>query len=321
MSLSEDYKPHAIEFEKKTHYPYIDSTGNPTIGIGHKLGTFNIGSMTAAKEKVKNNLENLTNPQGRILDNNDYQYLLREKSVISVKNEMLRLTFYKVKGTATTPNRKGYFVVTIAENHYYEIPDNFNTAVVEESLKYLLEASIKFQVIKDKNSDYKGIYAENYFSSNQDPLPSISNPLATGPNNIAIKEKTVNELYEKDANEKINQLKIYFATEHYTETLPNIQIGGKKFSDWYEKKFNKKPQPETWTTFVDFPNNVQLALLDMSYNMGASGLIKKFPTFCQLVREKQWEKIIKDKEYSRLGVSSVRNNNVKNWFENPEHNV
>lgn len=55
----------------------------------------------------------------------------------------------------------------------------------------------------------------------------------------------------------------------------------------------------------EFPPNVQLALLDMVYNLGPTNLVKKFPNFCKAIRERRWMDAAK--ESRRGAISPARN--------------
>lgn len=66
-------------------------------------------------------------------------------------------------------------------------------------------------------------------------------------------------------------------------------------------------------TFDDLHENVQLALFDMIFNLGRSGLKKKFPTFNQAIKDENWSKAAT--ESNRPDVGKSRNTYVKRLFE------
>jgi len=65
--------------------------------------------------------------------------------------------------------------------------------------------------------------------------------------------------------------------------------------------------------FDDFPENVQLALFDMIFNLGYKGLKTKFPSFNRAIKAEDWRKAAK--ECNRPDVSVTRNNYVKKLFK------
>lgn len=73
--------------------------------------------------------------------------------------------------------------------------------------------------------------------------------------------------------------------------------------------------------FDGYPFSVQIALLDMSYNMGAKKLLDTpaieggFEQFTKLVKGQQWEEIVKTNHYFRRQVSKDRNKFVKEQFK------
>jgi len=64
--------------------------------------------------------------------------------------------------------------------------------------------------------------------------------------------------------------------------------------------------------FDDFPENAQLALFDMIFNLGFSGLKTKFPNLNRAIKTEDWKKAAK--ECNRPDVSAIRNNYVKKLF-------
>jgi GH24 family phage-related lysozyme (muramidase) len=62
--------------------------------------------------------------------------------------------------------------------------------------------------------------------------------------------------------------------------------------------------------FGNYPQAVQIALWDMSYNLGVGGLKRKFPKFCQAIRDEDWE--VAAAESHREGIADERNEFVFN---------
>jgi GH24 family phage-related lysozyme (muramidase) len=57
--------------------------------------------------------------------------------------------------------------------------------------------------------------------------------------------------------------------------------------------------------YPDFPDEAQEALLDMAFNLGISGLFKKFPTMIRAAKRRDWK--VCAKECNRRGIGEDRN--------------
>ncbi len=65
--------------------------------------------------------------------------------------------------------------------------------------------------------------------------------------------------------------------------------------------------------FDNLPKNVQMALFDMIFNIGASELAKGFPKFNKALKGKDWKKAAT--ESNRPQINDARNNYVKNLLK------
>jgi len=65
--------------------------------------------------------------------------------------------------------------------------------------------------------------------------------------------------------------------------------------------------------FEQFPDPAQNALLDMAFNLGVSGLVKKFPKLIQASNQQDWQTCAA--ECKRRGISDQRNQETKSLFE------
>jgi GH24 family phage-related lysozyme (muramidase) len=83
-------------------------------------------------------------------------------------------------------------------------------------------------------------------------------------------------------------------TEKDIDTLLDTRI------DEFERRLNKD-----FSNYENCPGAVQLGLLDMAFNLGNSGLVNKFPTFCKAVKAEDWEACAR--ECKRRGISDDRN--------------
>jgi len=69
----------------------------------------------------------------------------------------------------------------------------------------------------------------------------------------------------------------------------------------------------SFTDYSNYPSEAKLALMDMAFNLGNSGLIHKFPTFTRAARAQDWQTCAQ--ECQRSGISQVRNDETKNLFD------
>jgi hypothetical protein len=71
--------------------------------------------------------------------------------------------------------------------------------------------------------------------------------------------------------------------------------------------------PIYFTDFDTYPVSAKMGLLDMTYTLGAKKLRKRFKVFVPAARRRDWK--LAAKESSRSTVSALRNNTVRQWFE------
>ena len=64
-----------------------------------------------------------------------------------------------------------------------------------------------------------------------------------------------------------------------------------------------------WNTY---PEPVQVALVDMAFNLGVPGLVKKFPSFVAAVKSRDWAGA--SRECRRRGISEARNAETERLF-------
>lgn len=106
-------------------------------------------------------------------------------------------------------------------------------------------------------------------------------------------------------------------TSYYAENtrlyLPDSDIINLFTFRIHDKIFNlRKSLPE----YDKFPKDVQDVLIDMSFNLGISGLIMKFPKFIELLRKRNYSGAAN--ECHREGISEARNNWAYNTLINIE---
>lgn len=64
--------------------------------------------------------------------------------------------------------------------------------------------------------------------------------------------------------------------------------------------------------FDDYPLLVQYALMDMAFNLGTTGLVQKFPKFCEAIRQRDWAEAANQSK--RRGISDKRNAQIVGWL-------
>jgi len=94
----------------------------------------------------------------------------------------------------------------------------------------------------------------------------------------------------------------------------DIQLNHHIDNFYKELKTIYKKDNGYFDNFDNFDPNVQLALFDMIFNLGATKLVKSFPTFNSHIKSGDFEKA--SKECHRLGISDKRNNYVEDLLKN-----
>ena len=90
-------------------------------------------------------------------------------------------------------------------------------------------------------------------------------------------------------------------TDDYIDKLLEIRLG----------KFEKQLRID-FPDYDQYPEKARMGLLDMAFNLGNNGLIKKFPTFSKGAREQDW--LACAAECKRQGISDTRNQEVASLF-------
>jgi len=128
----------------------------------------------------------------------------------------------------------------------------------------------------------------------------------------ATKKKATGSEIEADFNSVKKQSKGRIASSYKNHTkldLPATAID--KLLDARIAEFTTLLRAK-FVKFSSFPVPAQLALLDMAFNLGVTGLMTKFPNMRKAVEAKNWATAAK--ESNRPQVSKGRNDLVKKWF-------
>ena len=64
--------------------------------------------------------------------------------------------------------------------------------------------------------------------------------------------------------------------------------------------------------FTHYPAQAKMAIVDMAYNLGVQGLVRKFPTLCRAIQSKNWS--LCAQECRRKQISQARNDWTKQQF-------
>lgn len=91
-------------------------------------------------------------------------------------------------------------------------------------------------------------------------------------------------------------------TDEYIDQLLDKRID--EFETGLQKDFDN---------YESYPDAVRLGLMDMAFNLGNSGLIRKFPTFTLAAKEEKWD--VCATECKRRGISDERNRETRELFE------
>ncbi len=68
-----------------------------------------------------------------------------------------------------------------------------------------------------------------------------------------------------------------------------------------------------FSEYDSYPEDAQLGVLDMAFNLGTNGLVTKFPTFTKAARAQDWATCAN--QCHRQGIGEVRNEVTKALFE------
>lgn len=93
--------------------------------------------------------------------------------------------------------------------------------------------------------------------------------------------------------------------------LPGSQIDNLLTCDLTNVEQGLQAQPK-FDGYDNYPAKAQAGLIDMAFNLGLSGLLHKFPRFCQAVHDQNWNGAAA--ECHRNGISEARNSEVKQLF-------
>lgn len=89
-------------------------------------------------------------------------------------------------------------------------------------------------------------------------------------------------------------------------------------TDEHIESFEKELK-NLYSGFDNLPEEVQLGLFDMIFNLGATTLGDKFPSFNKAIKEKDWTKAAK--ESNRPDVNAERNKYVRDLFDKAAENA
>lgn len=92
-------------------------------------------------------------------------------------------------------------------------------------------------------------------------------------------------------------------------TLPHAEIDSllMQHLTFFDNQLNQQ-----FATYTAFPDPAKLGLLDMIYNLGATGLFKGYPTFMEYVQKQDWANAAT--QCHRNGPAPARNDWTKQQF-------
>lgn len=329
--LIDDFYNHLPSIEGKHPYMYLDSEGYLTIGLGILLCKFDSSKTKELVKKLSESKEDLTLDKAFELKSEIIDPLYQESTISKALEEVQKLPFQIAFGERVkNPKTKRSSLKVDPQTSV--IPTAKKSRLIKNAFDELFRKSIILKAQKAKAHKKKekfGAYiAQSYFTcikkndlgtvlmecDGPTLIEILTDPTRTTSsftnflkacevsyknresNFLVIPESKIKSLAENMIKEKIKQLQHYFPKK---AALPG-----------------KSGDPG----FDGYPASVQLALLDLSYNMGAGKLAATpaskggYETLTKLVKQQKWQEIVDDEAYFRKQVSEERNDFVGDLF-------
>lgn len=170
------------------------------------------------------------------------------------------------------------------------------------------------QTLRDNIQRYEGKVNHMYLDTRGFVTVGVGHLLATVDDakklsflqgDIAASAEAIAIEYDKVKSQEMARVASYykqFTTLHLSEESIN-QITDKHIDSFY------KELKVIYDGFDDFPDSAKLALFDMIFNLGMTGLRKKWPRFNACVANNDWASAAND--CRRRGIADERNDYVK----------
>lgn len=192
-----------------------------------------------------------------------------------------------------------------------------------------LDATVKQEVIK-KLEEYEGRVNHLYLDSKGKVTVGVGHLIASKAGMATVQLYTLKNgvaaglatAKEKDTeyDNVSKQKKGYVASwykQHTKLIMKDTDINAqrdKHIANFYQELTNIYQKSKGYTDdFDNLSKDVQKALFDMIFNLGASKIVHVFKEFNKAVKAGDWEKAAK--ESKRTGVKAARNEYVKNLLE------
>lgn len=131
--------------------------------------------------------------------------------------------------------------------------------------------------------------------------------------NVATLEPATPEEIESDYQSVKNQppglrAALYEAHTKLALPLPDIEALLRRRIEEFEEGLR-----EEFPDYDAYPEDAREGLFDMAYNLGLSGLVRKFPTFTAAAKRQDWATCAR--ECHRQGIGEYRNRKTRELFE------
>ena len=135
---------------------------------------------------------------------------------------------------------------------------------------------------------------------------------------MPLRHRDTNQLVsEQEKSDAFHAVKDAFtdnARASYYKKVSNLYLAQEDIESELKKKLDGfiARIVSSFPAFESFPDKAKIGILDMAYNLGVQGVVKKFPTFSRGIREQNWR--LCAEQCRRKQVSQERNDWVKNMF-------
>ncbi|NKB35376.1 MAG: hypothetical protein GKR91_19935 [Pseudomonadales bacterium] len=142
------------------------------------------------------------------------------------------------------------------------------------------------------------------------PSSAASLPFIVEASGEKAPEEAIEEEFEQVSSQESARPAKYY--KQFTQlVLSDYEIN--QLLDMRLDKFEIKLKSD-FPKYDDYPEDARLALIDMAYDLGNKGLVKKFPTFTNAARKADW--LTCANECKRKQIQDSRNDTVKSLFLN-----
>ncbi len=112
---------------------------------------------------------------------------------------------------------------------------------------------------------------------------------------------------------KVSQLKKGLVAQRYRK-FTELRLTEDYIDSLLDKRLAKfiSRLREDFPDFDSYPEEAKMGLIDMAFNLGNKGLLRKFPSFTQAARDQDWLRCAR--ECRRRGIGEGRNRETRELF-------